>query len=151
VAQVRKSKPELPPLVQLVCEDRRYKLEAYQFVGEGLRYAQEVMGYGGDGEEVELEEFGRPGVKRRLRHVTGRELCLALRDLAHAQYGLMAKLVLESWGIRSTSDFGEIVYNLIKIKEMSKSEGDRREDFDNVYEFEQGLLREFAITRPESE
>ena len=150
VAQVKKTKTqEIPPLVKLVCEDRRFKLEAYQFVGEGLRYAQEILGYGGEGEEVELDVQGQPGVKRRLRHVSGRDLCFALRRLAHDQYGYMARLVLESWGIKSTGDFGEIVYNLIKIKEMSKSDGDRREDFDNVYDFEQGLMREYAITRPE--
>jgi uncharacterized repeat protein (TIGR04138 family) len=58
----------------------------------------------------------------------------------------MAKLVLADWGIRSTSDFGEIVYNLIKIGEMSKSEDDRREDFDDVYDFDEALVRQFTIT-----
>ena len=86
---------------------------------------------------------------RRPRHVSGQDLCQALRQLAHEQYGLMAKLVLASWGIRSTSDFGEIVYNLIKIGEMSKSDGDRREDFDDVYDFDQAFVREFAITKEE--
>ena len=61
----------------------------------------------------------------------------------------MAKLVLASWGIHSTSDFGEIVYNLIRIGKMSKSDDDRREDFDNVYDFEQALVREYAITKEE--
>jgi uncharacterized repeat protein (TIGR04138 family) len=55
--------------------------------------------------------------------------------------------VLDSWGVRSTNDFGEIVYNLIKIGKMSKSDNDRREDFDNVYDFEQALVKEFAITK----
>ena len=56
----------------------------------------------------------------------------------------MAKLVLASWGIRSTSDFGEIVYNLIRIGKMSKSDDDRREDFDDVYDFEQAFVREYS-------
>jgi len=37
--------------------------------------------------------------------------------------------------VHRTGDFGEIVYNLIRIKHMKKSELDRREDFDDAYEF----------------
>jgi uncharacterized repeat protein (TIGR04138 family) len=139
---------ELPPLVKLLAEDRRYKIDAYQFVGAGLEHAQEVLGLGKPGprkrresDELELEEEARP-----VRHVSGQDLCLALRHLAHDQYGYMARLVLASWGIRSTGDFGEIVYNLIKIGKLSKSDTDRREDFDSVYDFEQALVKDFAIT-----
>jgi len=138
---------ELPPLVKLLAEDRRYKIDAYQFLGAGLEYAQEVLGMGKPGP--------RPGGsddsddERPVRHVTGQDLCRALKCLAHDQYGYLAKLVLASWGIRSTSDFGEIVYNLIKIGKMSKSTSDRREDFDNVYDFDQALVKEFVITREE--
>lgn len=146
---------ELPPLVQLLREDRRYKLEAYQFVRAGLSYAQDVLELGRE-VEAPAPPKGRPrkgqsqkGQPRPPHHVTGRELCLALKHLAHEQYGLLAKLVLASWGLRSTGDFGEIVYNLIKIGEMSKSASDRREDFDDVFDFDQALCREFAITTEE--
>jgi uncharacterized repeat protein (TIGR04138 family) len=61
----------------------------------------------------------------------------------------MAKTVLNSWGVNSTGDFGEIVYNLIAIKEMRKSEADRREDFDDVYDFEEAFVRQFEIKMPE--
>lgn len=137
---------EIPPLVRLLCEDRRYKLEAYQFVRLGLTYAQEVLSLGNDSGDLppppsDDEEPRRP------RHVTGQDLCRALRQLAQEQYGLLAKLVLANWGIRSTGDFGEIVYNLIKISEMSKSDGDRREDFDGVYDFDCALVREYVITK----
>jgi uncharacterized repeat protein (TIGR04138 family) len=137
---------ELAPLLRLLAEDRRYKLEAYQFVAAGLEYAQEVLGLG------TVEPAARPGRKGEpTRHVTGQELCWALRQLAHEQFGLLAKLVLASWGIRSTSDFGEIVYNLIRIGRLSKSPRDRREDFDNVYDFEQALVKDFVITKEEAE
>ena len=39
---------EIHPLVKLLCEDRRYKLEAYQFVRAGLAYAQEELGLGSE-------------------------------------------------------------------------------------------------------
>jgi uncharacterized repeat protein (TIGR04138 family) len=58
--------------------------------------------------------------------------------------------VLESWGVRTTGDFGEIVYNLIDIGLMKKSTSDRREDFDNVFDFTQAFEQEFKITRPET-
>jgi|SRR4051794_40793179 uncharacterized repeat protein (TIGR04138 family) len=142
---------ELMPLVNLLAEDRRYKIEAYQFVGAGLEYAQNVLKLGRAGPtKTSNAKKGRgKSDAKPIRHVTGQELCWALRRLAHQQYGLMAKLVLESWGIYSTSDFGAIVYNLIEIGKLSKSEQDRREDFDNVYDFHQSLVRDYAITTQE--
>ena len=143
---------ELIPLVKLLAEDRRYKIEAYQFVGAGLEHAQEALGYGkpaprkrkGGASSKRVAEEAPP-----IRHVSGQELCVALKHLAHQQYGLMAKLVLANWGIHATSDFGEIVYNLIRIGKMSKSDHDRREDFDDVYDFERALVREYCITTEE--
>ncbi len=58
----------------------------------------------------------------------------------------MAKTVLGTWGIHNTGDFGEIVYNLIQIKQMKKSKSDKREDFDNVYDFENAFLPVFELT-----
>jgi uncharacterized repeat protein (TIGR04138 family) len=132
------------PLAKLLAEDPRYKFEAYQFVGAGLEYAQDVLGMG-------KPRRGRPrrGESRPQRHVTGQELCWALRELAHKQYGRMAKLVLASWGIYATRDFGAIVFNLIRIGKMSVSEGDRIEDFDDVYNFEQALVSQYVITKEE--
>ncbi len=152
-AVARSATSELAPLVRLIAEDRRYKLEAYQFVGAGLEYAHEVLGMGTPGPrrsrrrsgDLELAEE-RPK-ERLVQHISGQELCHALRLLALEQYGYLAKLVLASWGIHHTGDFGEIVYNLIKIGKMSRSENDRRSDFDNVFDFDQALLRDFAITK----
>ena len=61
----------------------------------------------------------------------------------------MAKVVLNDWGVRSTGDFGEIVYNLIGIGLMKKSDTDRREDFDDVFDFDETFERHFKITKPE--
>ena len=36
------------------------------------------------------------------------------------QFGYLARMVLSRWGIESTSDFGELVYNLIRIEQMRK-------------------------------
>jgi uncharacterized repeat protein (TIGR04138 family) len=123
------------PLAELLRRDRRYHRNAYFFVFEALRYAQEEMGLGQPIVDVpELEEQ---------RHVTGQQLCEAIRRYAVEQYGMLAKNVLNEWGIRSTSDFGEIVFNLIDIGQMKKTDSDRRADFDNVFDFDDGLRDAF--------
>ena len=61
----------------------------------------------------------------------------------------MAQMVLNNWGIESTGDVGEIVYNLIRIGLMKKSDNDRREDFENVFDFEQAFCNDFKITMPD--
>lgn len=80
------------------------------------------------------------------RHVTGQELSFALRDCALKEFGPCAKMVLEHWGIHNTQDVGNIVYQLIQAKLMSKTETDRLEDFCNVYDFEEEFVRKFRFS-----
>lgn len=126
-------KDELSTIVQLLEHDSRYRLEAYRFVREALQYAQEI-----------LRMSGRSG-ESTTRHLTGQQLCEAIRVYANEQFGYMAKLVFHSWGIHSTSDFGEVVYNLIRIKEMRKSKSDKRSDFDNVFDFDEAFQPIFEL------
>lgn len=133
------------PLAELLVHDKRYDLEAYLFVFESLRHAQETMEMGTEYPGSDLHEREEPE-----RHVTGQQLCEAMRDYAHQQYGYLAKCVLNSWGVRSTSDFGEIVFNLIKIEQMRKTEHDRREDFDDVFDFDEGFQHSFRFTHPDA-
>jgi uncharacterized repeat protein (TIGR04138 family) len=95
--------------------------------------------------EPELDEEGKPE-----RHVSGQELCEAMRQYAHQQYGYLAKNVLNHWSIFSTSDFGEIVFNLIEIEQMRKTPSDNREDFDNVFDFDEGFQESFQFSSPDS-
>jgi uncharacterized repeat protein (TIGR04138 family) len=127
------------PLAELLRRDRRYHRDAYFFVFEALRYAQEQLGLGVASaiEDPEGEEE---------RHVTGQQLCEAIRRYAIEQYGLMARSVLNEWGVRSTGDFGEIVFNLIKIEQMRKTPHDRREDFDDVFDFDEGFQHSFQFS-----
>jgi uncharacterized repeat protein (TIGR04138 family) len=138
------------PIAKLLKEDRRYKIDAYAFVFEALNYAHTQLGMGterpAESEEGEPEE----PPKEAERHLTGQQLCEAIRQYALEQYGYMAKCVLNSWGVKNTSDFGEIVFNLIGIGQMRKTTEDRREDFNNVFDFETGLRQSFKIAPPES-
>jgi uncharacterized repeat protein (TIGR04138 family) len=134
-------------IAQLLQEDRRYTFEAYVFIFEALRYAQNVMGMGaeGSGEPAEEAETESEAVDR---HVTGQQLCEAIRRYATEQYGYMAKTVLNNWGIHGTSDFGEIVFNLIRVGQMRKTPADARVDFDNIYDFEAAFKQDFRIVPP---
>jgi uncharacterized repeat protein (TIGR04138 family) len=127
----------------LLAEDERFKLEAYQFIREALQYAHENIT-----EPAEVEpDTGRPAT----RHVTGQQLCEACRLYAIDQYGYLAKMVLANWNIHSTSDFGELVYNLIRIEQMRKSDTDRREDFDDAYNFDDAFEPEFQLAAPDED
>ena len=139
------------PLAGLLEEDKRYKFEAYVFVFEALSFAQDELGMGTESvsepSEIPVEDEDEPEGPQQ--HVTGQELCQAIRQYALREYGYMAKTVLNSWGVHATSDFGEIVFNLIRVGRMRKTPNDRREDFDDVFDFETALREEFEITPPE--
>ena len=122
------------PLSELLRRDKRYRLDAYVFVFDALRFAQDHLGFGQASSEDEL-------TTEEERHVTGQQLCEAIRQYAVRQYGALAKNVLNHWGVQSTGDFGEIVFNLISIGQMRKTDSDRREDFDEVFDFE-GAFRD---------
>ena len=81
----------------------------------------------------------------RERHLTGQELCEAIRQFAINQYGYMAKVVLQRWGITATGNFGDIVYNMIEMGVMKKSPQDRRTHFDNVYDFDHVFESNFEM------
>ena len=148
----------LQTIVQLCREDRRYKFDAYVFVFEALRYGHETLGFGKPQPTEKTEKASRRRSKKAKaadappaeeppaeRHLTGQELCEAIRRLALDQYGFMAKTVFHTWGVHSTSDFGEIVFNLIRIGEFSKTDQDRREDFNDVYDFDEALEANYQI------
>lgn len=134
-------------LALLLKEDRRYRLDAYLFVFEALSYAQDFLGMGTESTSEPSDELDEDDdeLEGPQRHVTGQELCEAIRRFALQQYGLMAKTVLASWGIHRTGDFGEIVFNLIRIGRMRKTPHDRREDFEDVYDFDTAFREEFKI------
>ena len=130
--------------------DRRYQLDGYAFVEEALEYAHKALGMGkSKPSEEEEPESGEPEVQKE-RHLTGQELCEAIRQYAVEEFGYLAKSVLNSWGIYSTRDFGNIVFNLIEIKRMKKTREDRLEDFDDVYDFDTAFQKSFHF-RPGSE
>jgi uncharacterized repeat protein (TIGR04138 family) len=118
------------PLKTVAARDGRRPPEAYRFLFEGLEHT--------------LKKLQRRG------HVTGRELSEGLRDKAVEEFGGLARLVLERWGIAKTEDFGEMVFNLVEAGLLGKTEQDRLEDFRNVFDFEDAFpfVTRTAIRKP---
>ena len=57
----------------------------------------------------------------------------------------MAATVLNHWGVRSTSEIGDIVYNLIAAGDLEKMPSDLRSDFDEVFDFETAFKPKFSL------
>lgn len=100
-------------------KDPRYKPDAYEFVMQALWHTQKKL--------------------NRKGHVTGRELLEGIREFGLDQYGPMAKAVFNHWGINTTDDFGEIVFNMVKNGLMSKTDTDSPDEFKNVYDFQEAF------------
>ncbi len=103
-------------LEQIAKEDGRYSTQAVKFVYEGLTYTAK-------------KTAAEP------KHVNGQTLCDGLKKLAIKKWGRLAMLVLNVWGVKTTRDFGEIVYLMIKQKWMSTQPTDSIDDFNDVYDF----------------
>jgi uncharacterized repeat protein (TIGR04138 family) len=124
-----------PEITEIVRRDRRYAYEAYEFVFEALGHTQKRVGRVPTGGEPLGNEH----------HVSGREILEGAVDLAREEFGFMARTVFEQWGIRSTDDLGEIVFNLIESGLLSKTDSDSRADFQGVFKLDRALAEGYTI------
>lgn len=77
------------------------------------------------------------------RHISGGELAHACRELALERFGVMSKLVLEHWGIRSTADIGDIVFTLVDLQLLISQAHDQRDDFVEIFDFDTAFERDY--------
>jgi uncharacterized repeat protein (TIGR04138 family) len=124
-----------PKLEALVRRDPRYACEAYLFVYAALEHTQRMLGRVPPKERTSKEDC----------HVSGPQLLEGVRELALREYGLLARTVFKVWGINCTADIGEIVFNLVAADLMKKTAEDCRDDFRNVYDLDQVLVRDYRI------
>lgn len=99
--------------------DSRFHPNAYSFTIEALHYTQ--------------RHFKKP------KHVTGQELLTGIAQLSREKFGIMAWDVLQEWGIRYGKDFGDIVFNLVEIGEIKKTEEDKIDDFDSGFDLQKAI------------
>lgn len=133
-----------PGLMKVAQNDPRYAYEAYEFLLlEGLSHTQKMLG------RVPAEPTRTDA--RAEHHINGSELLIGLCDLAKQQFGRMARIVFRRWGIERTDDWGEIVFNLVDAKLLSKNDDDSRSDFKNVFDLDDVLLNCYQIELEETE
>lgn len=116
--------------VEQICEkDLRFSSDAYHFVQEGLNHTLKSLKRGG---------------QHAHRHVSGQELLNGLREFALKEYGPMSKAVLNEWGIKTTDDIGQIVFNLVNASVLGKNDTDSPNDFKNVFTFDDAFVKPFV-------
>ena len=103
--------------------EQRFDERAYLFVLAALEYHQ-----------ARLTER---------RHISGRELAEACRDLAIERYGVLARIVLEHWGIRSSADIGDVVFTLVDLELLMSQPTDSRDEFADVFDFDRVFDSEY--------
>jgi len=115
-------------LEQILVKDARFHRDAYTFMREALDFTQKLIGKENQG---------------KVRHVTGKELLDGIRQFSLHQFGPMTATVFEEWGIRQCSDFGNIVFNMVEIGLLAKTEKDTHDDFQNGYDFTDAFCKPF--------
>ena len=112
----------------IIAKDARFARDAYTFVREALDFTQ---------------KFASKETRGAIRHVSGQELLDGIRKFALGQFGPMAATVFEEWGVKSCRDFGEIVFNMVEIGLLAKTDKDTRDDFQNGYDFTDAFRKPF--------
>lgn len=120
-----------------------YSPACFGFIRDGLAHTVEMV-HGNPADQTMLEL----GLVEDSRHVCGRELCIGLRDYAIDRYGMLAKSVLNKWGIHYTRDFGNIIFAMVESGLMRTTDEDSIEDFDGIYEFDDVFSDPARTTRP---
>jgi uncharacterized repeat protein (TIGR04138 family) len=112
----------------IVAKDPRFARDAYAFVREALDFTQKIAG---------KESRGA------IRHVSGQELLDGIRQFALQQFGPMAVTVFEEWGVKDCRGFGDIVFNMVEIGLLAKTDRDSRDDFQKGYDFTDAFRKPF--------
>jgi len=108
-----------------LAKDARYPKEAYALVRDALDHTQ--------------KRVAARDKRRATGHLNGAEIMDGFRDLALTQFGPLARVVLETWSLRSSLDVGHVVFNLIDAEVFSKSDDDQLSDFEAVIDFDEAF------------
>ena len=122
------------PLRKLAQSDGRYSPEALRFLLESLDHAVRLA--------------GKENAEGPARHVTGQELLAGMRALALEMFGPLAAQVWRAWGVRSSLDWGHIVFLLVDAGLLKRQESDSLADFQQGFDFEEAFVRGYRPQLP---
>ncbi len=120
-------------VTKILREDATYPRSAYNLLPAALDYTVRHV----------HQKRREQGGEDRPEHVTGKQLAEGFREYMISTYGPFAKDILDDLQIKRTRDIGELVYNLIRVGAFGRTEKDRIEDFDNVYDFEDAFVKPY--------
>ena len=100
---------------QILQKNEYYPADAYFFIRAAL--------------DATVEKCRKPAENP---HLSAEELYFGFCAYALEEYGPLALAVMEQWNITTSSDVGNLVYNLIEVGVFGKQDGDRQEQFDNL-------------------
>lgn len=112
----------------IITRDKRFDAGAYFFLKDTLDFTLKRTREENNGEE---------------RHVSGEELLLGFRDFALQEFGPMASTLLREWGAHSCSDVGDMVFNLIEEGMFGRQDSDSKEDFSEIFDFDDAFRSPF--------
>lgn len=122
------------PLRKLAQSDGRYSPEALRFLLESLDHAVRLA--------------GKENAEGTARHVTGQELLAGMRVLALEMFGPLAAQVWRAWGVRTSLDWGHIVFLLVDAGLLKRQESDSLDDFQQGFDFEEAFVRSYRPQLP---
>ena len=117
-----------------VAQEEKYRPEGYQFLRESL--------------EATLKKRSKSKQKSPSTHVSAGELLEGFRVLTLKEFGPMAPLVLEYWGITSCRDIGRMVFLLVEAGALGRTENDSINDFEKGYDFHEAFVVPFLPSTP---
>jgi len=110
----------------IIESDRRYPYEAYDFINAAIKFT--------------IDALIRSGSASGRRHINAEELLDGIVAFAQDQFGPVAGDVLGRWHLTSASAIGDVVFNMIEAKLLSRSDEDQKSDFAIPYDLD-GKLR----------
>ena len=115
-------------VVSILKRDKRFDPHAYFFLKDALDFTLKRVAETNSGQ---------------VRHVSGPELLAGFRDYSLEQFGPMASTLMNEWGVRKCQDVGDMVFHLIEEQVFGKQDSDTPEDFSEVFDFEESLVKPF--------
>jgi uncharacterized repeat protein (TIGR04138 family) len=116
----------------VITSDPRYARDAYVFLRDALDFTLKKR---------------RKARRDESPDAAASDLLDGFRLYALKEYGPMSALVLESWGVRSCEDIGNLVFNLVEAGVFSKTDRDTPEEFRNGFDFDTAFLAPFRPQR----
>ena len=104
----------------IVAKDSRYDARAYALLMDCVHY------------------LGKEG-----RHMDAWDIMEEFKERTLDQYGAMSYTVLTEWGLKSTEDIGEMMFNLAEHHRVRRDEEDTSECFVGGYDFKEAFQGPF--------